>query len=222
MGEYRYRGVGFDSAARVRGGVRASQRPRGRDSIFPDIDSRSDRLDRQRRWGGGSIHDHQEDRDIFDRAGDEVLSWFGDEDAERRRDADARRWRAEEQERANQPVLGEPIGRDPWHGHDPAGATHHDDDYRRWRDRQIEELDRDYAAYRQQRQQQFDHDFGSFRQSRQTDRLKSDNQQQQQAAPSPVSALGNDGGDASKAVASGQTLGATESAGAKGGSGRSR
>ncbi len=32
-----------------------------------------------------------EDRDMWDRAGDEIASWFGDEDAERRRDMDARR-----------------------------------------------------------------------------------------------------------------------------------
>ncbi len=35
------------------------------------------------------------DRGFFDRAGDEVRSWFGDEEAERRREADARRYERE-------------------------------------------------------------------------------------------------------------------------------
>jgi osmotically-inducible protein OsmY len=40
-------------------------------------------------FGRGS-RDYQEDRGFFERAGDEVRSWFGDEDAERRRDRDMR------------------------------------------------------------------------------------------------------------------------------------
>jgi hypothetical protein len=39
-------------------------------------------------FGRGSREDY-EDRGFFERAGDEVRSWFGDEDAERRRDHDA-------------------------------------------------------------------------------------------------------------------------------------
>lgn len=41
------------------------------------------------RFGRGS-RDYQEDRGFFERAGDEVRSWFGDEDAERRRERDVR------------------------------------------------------------------------------------------------------------------------------------
>ena len=41
---------------------------------------------------GGSAPD---DRGFFDRAGDELRSWFGDEEAERRREADARRYEQE-------------------------------------------------------------------------------------------------------------------------------
>jgi len=37
----------------------------------------------------------QGDRGLFDRAGDEVRSWFGDEEAERRREMDARRYEQE-------------------------------------------------------------------------------------------------------------------------------
>ena len=40
--------------------------------------------------GGGGGHGRNEDRGFFERAGDEVASWFGDEDAERRRRMDAR------------------------------------------------------------------------------------------------------------------------------------
>ncbi len=40
-------------------------------------------------FGRGS-RDYNEDRGFFERAGDEVRSWFGDEDAERRRDRDLR------------------------------------------------------------------------------------------------------------------------------------
>lgn len=49
------------------------------------------RQDRTRPWGGGdwSPRDPQE-RDMLDRAGDEIASWFGDEDAEARREADHR------------------------------------------------------------------------------------------------------------------------------------
>jgi hypothetical protein len=40
-------------------------------------------------FGRGS-RDYNEDRSFFERAGDEVRSWFGDDDAERRRDRDMR------------------------------------------------------------------------------------------------------------------------------------
>ena len=40
-------------------------------------------------FGRGS-RDYNEERGFFERAGDEVRSWFGDEDAERRRDRDMR------------------------------------------------------------------------------------------------------------------------------------
>jgi hypothetical protein len=53
--------------------------------------------DRERgaRYGGGRYRD-DDDRGFFDRAGDEVRSWFGDEEAERRRDRDQRRWEREQ------------------------------------------------------------------------------------------------------------------------------
>lgn len=86
------------------------------------------------------------DRDFFSRAGDEVRSWFGDEDAERRRAADARY-----DERYS----------DRWS---------RDDDYQGWRRRQIRDLDRDYDEYRRENATRFENEFGSWRSERQTQR----------------------------------------------------
>ncbi len=61
---------------------------------FRDRDERW--RDRDRDFGRGRAgYDRDDDRGFFDRAGDEVRSWFGDDDAERRREADARRYEAE-------------------------------------------------------------------------------------------------------------------------------
>src|SRR3954452_7900293 len=45
---------------------------------------------RDRDYGGG------DDRGFIERAGDEVRSWFGDEEAQRRREEDERRWAREQ------------------------------------------------------------------------------------------------------------------------------
>ena len=45
-------------------------------------------------------------------------------------------------------------------------ASHQDDHYRSWRDRQMEALDRDYEEYCREREQQFHRDFDSWRQPR--------------------------------------------------------
>ena len=82
------------------------------------------------------------DRGFMARAGDEVRSWFGDEEAERRREMD-QRW---------------------------SGAYDRDDDYHSWRRRQIDALDRDYDEYRQENRQKFHDEFGSWRTQRQGQR----------------------------------------------------
>ncbi|MDT9598163.1 DUF2171 domain-containing protein [Sphingosinicella rhizophila] len=54
--------------------------------------------DRSRSYGRGYDRGYDardDDRGFFDRAGDEVRSWFGDEEAERRREMDERRWARE-------------------------------------------------------------------------------------------------------------------------------
>jgi hypothetical protein len=83
------------------------------------------------------------DRGFFERAGDEVRSWFGDEEAERRRERDARR--------------------------DQYGYGR-DDDYHHWRRSQIEALDRDYDEYRRENRTRFENEFGTWRSERQSQR----------------------------------------------------
>src|SRR5687768_12493610 len=60
---------------------------RGRDD-YRDRNEFRDRDYRSRERGYG--RDYDDDRGFFERAGDEVRSWFGDEEAERRRRWDER------------------------------------------------------------------------------------------------------------------------------------
>lgn len=90
-----------------------------------------------------------DDRGFFARAGDEVRSWFGDDEAERRREADMR---YDERDYGSQ------------HGHD------RDSDYGSWRRTQIAALDRDYAEYRNENRSKFENEFSSWRSNRQTQR----------------------------------------------------
>jgi len=48
-----------------------------------------------REQGRGGYRRDDDDRGFLDRAGDEVRSWFGDDDAQRRREVDQRRWEQE-------------------------------------------------------------------------------------------------------------------------------
>src|SRR6476646_5627770 len=69
-----------------------------RDMRRDERSQRSDNRDRDRGWGG-EHRSHERDRDdrgFWDRASDEVASWFGDDEAERRRREDQMR---EERER---------------------------------------------------------------------------------------------------------------------------
>ncbi|WP_448663404.1 DUF2171 domain-containing protein [Sphingomonas sp. CJ20] len=87
-----------------------------------------------------------DDRGFFERAGDEVRSWFGDEEAERRRERDARY--------------------DAQYGGDRDGDGH----YSSWRRQRIAELDRDYDEYRRENAQRFHNEFTGWRTERQTQR----------------------------------------------------
>ncbi len=117
---------------------RGQDRPRGQ--------SYGARDDRQRSGAQGYDYD---DRGFLARAGDEVRSWFGDEDAERRRELDSRY----DERYYNQ-----------------TGGNRHDDDYRSWRSTQIAGLDRDYDEYRQENRSRFENEFSSWRTQRQTQR----------------------------------------------------
>jgi len=71
-----------------RGDSRMSERGEdrfGRERDYPRDNSRDYAQDRSRDYSGD-----QGQRGFFERAGDEIASWFGDDDAERRRDRDMR------------------------------------------------------------------------------------------------------------------------------------
>ena len=128
-------------------------------------------------------YDYQ-DRGFIDRAGDEVRSWFGDEDAERRRRADER-----------YAPRNSGAGAQGGYGYDEAASgyraqdqdQHFDPSYRSWRDRQIQSLDRDYHDYRRENQSKFDNEFHGWRQSRQGQR------DQLQKAQEHQEVVGSDG-----------------------------
>lgn len=140
-------GYGQDSGQNDRYGARDYGRPdmyRGTtNDRFQQERGRQDRG--QQGYGRQPQGYDYDDRGFFDRAGDEVRSWFGDEEANRRRDLDAR---YDEQR----------------YGH-PS-----DDHYSDWRRSQIDALDRDYHEYRQENRSKFDNEFGTWRTQRQTQR----------------------------------------------------
>jgi hypothetical protein len=92
-----------------------------------------------------------EDRGFLERAGDEVRSWFGDEEAERRRERDQR--------------YDARMGRDE-RARGDAGDNH----YHSWRRQRIAELDRDYDEYQRENSQRFHNEFTSWRSERQGQR----------------------------------------------------
>ena len=120
----------------------------GRYAHADDDDYRQRDAGRSRLSGGQRQRDDQ-DRGFFERAGDEVKSWFGDEEAERRRDADQR---FDERSDRNREI------------------GHRDSDYHSWRSGQIAALDRDYHEYRQENRSRFENEFSSWRSSRQGQR----------------------------------------------------
>ncbi|MBW6528895.1 DUF2171 domain-containing protein [Sphingomonas sp. RHCKR7] len=90
-----------------------------------------------------------DERGFLARAGDEVRSWFGDEDAERRREADSRYDERYEGQREQ---------------------GQRDGDYHSWRSSQIASFDRDYDEYRQENRTKFHNEFASWRTERQGQR----------------------------------------------------
>ncbi|WP_298671995.1 DUF2171 domain-containing protein [uncultured Sphingomonas sp.] len=104
--------------------------------------------DRGIRYARSARDDDYRDRGFLARAGDEVRSWFGDENAERRRQADM--W-------SDERFGGAPASRDDVH-------------YGDWRDAQIAALDRDYEEFRRENRVKFEQEFINWRANRQTQR----------------------------------------------------
>jgi len=185
-------------------GYGADRQGRGDDYRGNVYNTDRGRYGTQRDYRGERFDDHPDhdrgqrgydrDRGFFERAGDEVRSWFGDDDAERRRREDERHagydpnrgfaaygggWAAEY-------GLGDPYG-NAYYGADTGYGpgsyrdggdqgrrrdplAQHDHGYRSWRDRQMSAFDRDYDEYRREHQSRFDSEFGSWRQNRQGQR----------------------------------------------------
>jgi hypothetical protein len=169
--------------------------------------------DRARSYGGdygrrdyrderqGDYRDHDRarwdsaERGFFDRASDEVRSWFGDDDAERRRrrdeleaERDYRRRYGSDRPRSNADFYSDPgysaglglPGAEYFSAYDPGTnydsgrretrPREHDQGYRSWRDRQMDAFDRDYDEYRRENQGRFESEFGQWRQQREGQR----------------------------------------------------
>ena len=148
----------------------------------------NDDRERERGFRG----DDREERGFFERAGEQIASWFGDEDDDDRgprREEQMRRDRplGREHERGYRPLAGdygraetgrgEPLrgqGRDRDAMRRPvtggSDRSQHDPHYSEWRQRQIDALDRDYDEYRREHQSKFENDFGGWRNRRQSKR----------------------------------------------------
>ena len=109
----------FDRYGRSRHG----QSRYDRESRGESDDYGRSRHDRDDYWSGGSSryssayrrgYDHDDDRDWMDRAGDEVASWFGDDDAEARRRMDRRRDEIDRYYRRNDDYLSSGRSRRRW------------------------------------------------------------------------------------------------------------
>ncbi|MEC3911755.1 DUF2171 domain-containing protein [Sphingobium sp. CR2-8] len=189
QGGRRYGGDDRYSGNLDRGGDRyRGQRDYGRDD-------RSYRYGTRGQFGGGDYRrgpsDYDpEDRGFLDRAGDEVRSWFGDEEAERRREYDEYYNRRYGDPRDQSSRLGyasaarrdyvpnsgftpftsersgyanQDRGDDRTFGPREDYGVHHDSNYQAWRQERLNELDRDYAEYQREHRDRFNSEFGTWR-----------------------------------------------------------
>ena len=162
-------------------------RPSGRDRQYSSDRYASDRFGHDESRGYGGHRD--DDRGFFERAGDEIASWFGNEDDDRRRYESERgqdRWRERERGSNRSSFGGMAQGgsgmhrdRQTWDSRSGSremrrgqmsGSSSFDPHYHSWREQQIAELDRDYDEYRREHQSKFENDFGSWREKRQSKR----------------------------------------------------
>jgi hypothetical protein len=128
-----------------------------------------------------------DDRGFFDRASDEVRSWFGDEEAERRRLQDERHQREEERSYGAGSSMGAagfgafgPM--DSYNPYTPYGSPRGDlgsygeppryrdsrDEGRRWRGGEPQESAHDYRSWRDRQLDTFDRDYNEYRRERQS------------------------------------------------------
>jgi hypothetical protein len=147
------------------------------------------RSERDRDYRGREDRGRDDGRGFFQRAGDEISSWFGDDrddrDRDRRYDRGYGRDYARDREHGYQPMTGDYSreGRGPGRdeGRDPrseyerdqyrrtsyAGSSApNDPHYHAWKRRQMEDLDRDYDDYRREHQSKFESEFGGWREKR--------------------------------------------------------
>lgn len=177
-GDYADRGYRRDQASGAFGqpsygqqsgyGARQSSYSPSSSSSYDDRDSSNYSGSQARsrdNWASNNTSYNPDDRGFFDKAGDEVKSWFGDNDAERRRELDAQRSDAQsafggaDRGSGNQQSLG-------YTGATSANTpsmTHHDPDYQSYRKARMDEYDRDYHEYKQTKQKEFHDDFHAFR-----------------------------------------------------------
>jgi hypothetical protein len=143
---------------------------RGRDNNgYGAYGARGGNRDRQITGDRDQYRSHDDnDRGFLDRAGDEVRSWFGDDDAERRRERDNRDSGTPDYNNENYGRGGTPGGA--LDGNSRSRQPDHDPHYSNWRQQQIDALDRDYHEYRQHSQSKFESDFGTWRSQRQGQR----------------------------------------------------
>ena len=153
--------------------------------------------DHHRDWQDRSrSHSDRDERGFFERAGDEIASWFGDDDNERGREREHRmegphrpppppHERGRREERGYRPMAGDygrghresdqffaasGYGRGEQYAGDRErsrpASRGQDPHYQSLRQRHIDDLDRDYDDYRRENQSRFESDFGSWREQR--------------------------------------------------------
>ena len=197
-GNDRDRGYGGYGADRGRDYRQGYGRDEGRNrGEYGGRDYGSDRSAGRRDYGGDPRGYDYQDRGLFDRAGDEVRSWFGDDEAERRRQADERYdgrrderggdrgHRGFDPDRGRSTSFGGGGRGDAGYGagyygggsqdrgdqgRATRGSQGHDPNYRSWRDRQMDSFDRDYDEYRREHQSRFESEFKTWREGRQGQR----------------------------------------------------
>ncbi len=141
-------GYGSDGARQGRYGRDDTRQGQYRGSYASDGHRFAEQGDGGRRDDRRFEQGYDDDRGFLARAGDEVRSWFGDEEAERRRERDQR--------------YDEQMAR-----YDERTGDHA---YRSWRDTQVSAFDRDYDEYRQENASKFQNEFAAFRTERQGQR----------------------------------------------------